>query len=104
LAHKDPGLRRRLEDTCWIVDLIELRNDRGLTQKQVADLAGTSQPAIARLENGKQEPTLGFLRRVVEALGGRLEVRIRPATAVAEPESEECPPADAGDRARQRAA
>ena len=36
------------------------------------------QSSIARLEGGKSEPSLSFLRRVVEALGARLEVRIIP--------------------------
>lgn len=55
-----------------------LRILRGLTQDQLAELVGTRQPSIARLESGKVEPRLSFLRRVVEALGGRLEVRIEP--------------------------
>jgi transcriptional regulator with XRE-family HTH domain len=55
-----------------------LRIMRGLSQEQLAELVGTKQPSIARLESGKIEPRLSFLRRVVAALGGRLEVRIVP--------------------------
>ena len=55
-----------------------LRIMRGLSQEQLAELVDTKQPSIARLESGKTEPRLSFLRRVVEALGGRLEVRITP--------------------------
>ena len=33
---------------------------------------GTKQPSIARLESGSDLPRLSFLRRVVEALGGRV--------------------------------
>ena len=42
---------------------------RALTQKELADLVGTKQPSIARLESGSDLPRLSFLRRVVEALG-----------------------------------
>ena len=55
-----------------------LRILRGLSQRQLAEMVGTKQPSIARLESGKVEPRLSFLRRVVEALGGRLEVQIAP--------------------------
>lgn len=53
-----------------------LRMQRGLTQKQLADLLGTKQSSIARLESGNSEPSLSFLRRVVQALGAKLEVKI----------------------------
>ncbi|MGI6250883.1 MAG: helix-turn-helix domain-containing protein [Anaerolineaceae bacterium] len=49
---------------------------KGLTQTELAKLAGTHQPAIARLEDGEDLPSLSFLRRVVEAMEGRLEVII----------------------------
>ena len=53
---------------------------RGLTQKQVAELLGTKQQAIARLE----DPTytghsLSMVRKYVEALGANLDVTIIPA-------------------------
>jgi len=57
-------------------DVARLRMKRGLTQAELARLVGTRQSSISRLESGKREPSLSFLRRVVEALGGRLEVAI----------------------------
>jgi DNA-binding XRE family transcriptional regulator len=54
-----------------------LRMLRGLTQQQLAERVGTHQSSISRLERGEQEPSLSFLRRVVNALDGRVEVRIR---------------------------
>jgi DNA-binding XRE family transcriptional regulator len=53
-----------------------LRMMRGLTQQELAERVGTHQSSISRLESGEQEPSLSFLRRVVYALNGRLEVRI----------------------------
>ncbi|MEA3344808.1 MAG: helix-turn-helix transcriptional regulator [Chloroflexota bacterium] len=54
----------------------KLRTLRGLTQEELADRVGTHQSSISRLESGEREPSLSFLRRVVEALDGRLEIRV----------------------------
>lgn len=49
-------------------DLRERRKALGLTQRQVADAAGVSQPLIARIEGASVDPRLSTLRRIVEAL------------------------------------
>jgi len=50
--------------------IIKLRKEAKLTQKQLAEMAGTSQPTIARLESGEYKNlSLSFLRRIGEALG-----------------------------------
>ena len=72
----NPEFRAAAEELEPAYQVTRLRILRGLTQEQLAELVGTKQPSIARLESGKVEPRLSFLRRVVEALGGRLEVRI----------------------------
>jgi DNA-binding XRE family transcriptional regulator len=59
-------------------EIIKLRKDAKLTQKQLAELAGTSQPAIARLESGEYKNlSLSFLRKIGKALGARPEVHLR---------------------------
>jgi len=51
-------------------DLIrEARLRTGLTQKELARRAGTSQPAIARWESGAVVPTFERLREIVRACG-----------------------------------
>jgi DNA-binding XRE family transcriptional regulator len=51
-------------------EIIRLRKKAKLTQKQLAEMAGTSQPAIARLESGEYKNlTLSFLRRIGKVLG-----------------------------------
>jgi len=77
-ALKDPEFRKAWEASEPAYQVARLRIMRGLTQAELAEKVGTKQPSIARLESGKSEPKLSFLRRVVEALGGRLEVRIVP--------------------------
>lgn len=39
----------------------ELRKENGLTQNQVAKMMGLSESAIAKYEQGKNEPSLVFL-------------------------------------------
>jgi len=75
---QNPEFRAAAEELEPAYQVTRLRILRGLTQEQLAELVGTKQPSIARLESGRSEPKLSFLRRVVEALGGRLEVRIVP--------------------------
>lgn len=49
--------------------LIGARIKANLTQKQLAELMGTKQSAIARLEGGRQMPTLETLQKLAQVLG-----------------------------------
>ena len=61
--------------------LYELRRTAGLTQKELAELAGTTHTAISRLENDDFEGhSLAMLRRIAAAFGRRIEVRFVPQT------------------------
>ena len=51
------------------------RNDAGLTQKELAQLVGTTQSAISRLEDADYEGhSLSMLNRIAEALKQKLSV------------------------------
>lgn len=85
LAHKlqDAGFRARFEaaDQAWDIglQLTALRQARGLTQKQVAEMLGTKQQAIARLEDPAYTGhSLSMVRKYVEALGASLDVTVVP--------------------------
>lgn len=56
--------------------LIEYRNKRGLTQKQLAELVGTKQSSIARFESGKYNPTFAFVNKLADALGAKIKVEV----------------------------
>ncbi len=58
------------------VQIARLRILRGLTQTQLAELVGTRQPSIARLENGSSVPSISFLQKVAAALDARIEVKL----------------------------
>jgi len=49
-------------------DVRERRTELGLTQSELADRAGVSQPLIARIEGGDVDPRLSTLRHIVDAL------------------------------------
>jgi len=59
-------------------EVARLRTLRGLTQDELARRVGTHQSSISRLETGESEPSVSFLRRVVEAMDGRLEIQAVP--------------------------
>jgi len=75
---RDPESRAIAEEMEPAYQLARLRILHGLTQEQLADLVGTKQPSIARLESGTSEPRIAFLRKVAAALGSRVEIRIVP--------------------------
>jgi ribosome-binding protein aMBF1 (putative translation factor) len=52
----------------------ELRESRGLSQRELAERMGTTQSVVGRLEAGGSRPTIVTLDRVAYALGLRLEV------------------------------
>jgi len=79
---KDPKLRKEYEslegEFALAKEIIELRIKSKLTQKQLAQQIGTSQPAIARLESGSyRNVSLSFLRRIADALGAVPEIHLR---------------------------
>jgi transcriptional regulator with XRE-family HTH domain len=59
--------------------LAELRRKRGISQRELAKLAGVSQPVIARMESGGiKNLTLATIARTAAALGGTVDIKIRP--------------------------
>jgi len=53
----------------------------GLSQRELAERAGTSQPAVARAESGKGSITVDTLRRLLGAAGFDLVLTAQPAPA-----------------------
>ena len=59
--------------------IYDARTRAGLTQKDLAELLGTKQPTIARLEDSDYDGhSLGMLRRIATTLHMRLEIRLIP--------------------------
>ena len=53
------------------------RLKKKMTQLQLAEQVGTYQPSIAKLEAGKNLPSLQFLSKIAKALDKRIEVKLR---------------------------
>ncbi|MFV0518483.1 MAG: helix-turn-helix domain-containing protein [Aminipila sp.] len=70
-----PAERAKIDfEVALIGKLIEAREAKGLSQKQLADLAGLKQPAIARLESMKATPQIDTLFKILQPLGYTLAV------------------------------
>lgn len=61
--------------------LIEARNRAGLTQQELAQKMGTTQPVVARLESGRVRPSLRTLQRLAAATESRLLISFEPREA-----------------------
>jgi transcriptional regulator with XRE-family HTH domain len=57
------------------------RVEKGLSQRELAELCGTTQSAIARLERGGRPPRIDTLLRIAEALECELVVELVPRSA-----------------------
>ena len=60
-----------------INELMAARLKKGMTQRQLADKIGTKQSAIARLEAGNVNPSIGFLNKAASVMGYRLKVSLQ---------------------------
>lgn len=72
---QDPDFSAAAESLEPGYQVARLRMQHGLTQAQLAELVGTRQPSIARLENGTSAPSLSFLNKIAAALDAKIEVR-----------------------------
>lgn len=91
-ARARPELKRPLEklherlvagDRGWFFAAIaekvsERRVEKNLSQRELAELCGTTQSAIARLERGGRPPRIDTLLRIADALECELVVDLRP--------------------------
>ena len=72
---KSPQAMERYEKLALGYQIKKLRKKLGLKQATLAKKLKTSQSAVARMEGGKQNITLGLLVKLSFILGKRLHVR-----------------------------
>ncbi|MGN1347764.1 MAG: helix-turn-helix domain-containing protein [Acutalibacteraceae bacterium] len=58
--------------------MIDTRNKKDMTQKQLADITGIPQADISRLENGNANPSLRTLQRLADGMGMKLKLEFVP--------------------------
>ncbi len=76
---KDPEFKRHYDEERQALQLAmkitALREQKGLSQQQLAKLMGTSQQAISRIESGEYEGfTLKTLEKVAAATGMKVKI------------------------------
>jgi transcriptional regulator with XRE-family HTH domain len=79
---KDEEFRAEYENMQPEFDLIraivDARNERHLTQKELAEITGINQADISKIENGTRNPSLNMLKRLAEGMGTKLELKFVP--------------------------
>lgn len=79
---KDPEFKKEwdaLEPEYQIIKaMLDTRNEKSITQKQLADVTGIPQADISRLENGNANPSLRTLKRLAEGMGMQLKIEFCP--------------------------
>ncbi len=77
---KDPKFKEDLEKVRVEYEvaraLISARIKNKMTQAQLAKRMKTKQSVISRVENAQTKPTLSFMQRLADALGGKLRVSL----------------------------
>ncbi len=83
ILKEDPSFKEKLEKAgqAWDIafQIRDLRERAGLTQEKLAELVGTKQSNIARVESADYTSyTFQTLEKITKALKARLEIRIVP--------------------------
>ena len=93
-ADLDDCLKRKLQNPAFraaydaedkrielVLQIIKLRQQRGMTQADLAKAIGTRQANVSRLERFDANLTLGTLEKVAKALGVNLQIDLVPEAA-----------------------
>lgn len=59
-------------------DFIDARRFSGLTQKQLSEKTGITQPDISKIENGNANPSVRTLQRLANAMEMELKIKFLP--------------------------
>lgn len=59
-----------------ISQIIETRNEKNITQQELAKMAGTQKSNISRLESGTYNPSLDFLIKIANCLGKEIKITL----------------------------
>ena len=57
-----------------ISEMINAREENGITQKQLEAMSGIKQPIISRMEKGVTDPQLSTVLKILNSLGKTLQV------------------------------
>ena len=58
-----------------VTQIVKLRLEKGISQKEIAEKLGTKQSAISRFENLSSNPTLKFIFKIFKVLDADFEIK-----------------------------
>ena len=58
-----------------VLAMISAREEKSLSQQELAEITGINRSDISRLENGNANPSLKTMKRIAAGLGKKLEIR-----------------------------
>lgn len=77
---KDPELKKEYDELSpryeIIYAVVEARGEKGISQRQLAEMTGTKQSSISRFESGDYNPSLSFLQKIAKALDLKLVITL----------------------------
>jgi transcriptional regulator with XRE-family HTH domain len=73
------------------------REERGLTQAELAEIAGLEQPNISAIESGRRVPSAATLHRLLHACGFVLTATAGPRVLMCDPPDESDPRGDVSE-------
>ena len=56
--------------------ILELRLEKGYSQEELANKAGTKQAVISRIENGESEPRFQTINKIAKALDKKVKIEL----------------------------
>ena len=78
-ALRDPELKAeydRLQPEFAVIRaIIRARSNNGISQEELAKKIGTKQSVISRLESGRANPSVAFLKKLASALNSHLQIK-----------------------------
>lgn len=75
-AERQQKIHEMTEELILEAGLSNLREELAMSQKELADAMGISQPAVAQIEQRGNELKLSTLKRYIETMGGRLSLMV----------------------------
>ena len=78
----DPEFRKTWDDSRaeykLIGEMISLRKQENITQKELSERTGITQAEISRIENGTRNPSLSMVKKLARGLGLQLKLEFAP--------------------------
>ena len=76
-----PEIKKKIEeDSDPLLELqsqiLELRLEKGLSQEELAEKAGTKQTIISRVERGANQPSIDTIQKIAKALDRKVKIKL----------------------------